>query len=774
MDRVTELNKGWLFHLGDIEHAGYKGYDDSGWKPVRLPHDWSVEYPFDRSHSSGTGYVCGGVGWYRLRFVLPDDIGDKAVSVTFGGVYKNSRVWCNSHYLGMRPSGYATFTHDLSAFACPGENVLAVRAEHTDLADSRWFTGNGMYRGVTLMVTEHIHFEPDGLFVSTVSADADQAEIKVDWHVSGVSGDTAEVQAVFSLQDAAGHIAASAVAAGCTGVTLLHVHKPMLWSPDSPNLYMLTAGVHVSGQRTDEAVIPCGIRTFVFDAVSGFTLNGTSMKIKGVCLHHDAGALGAAVPKSVWERRLRALKDAGCNAVRTSHNPPDALLLDLCDEMGFLVMDEAFDEWEGCKNKWWQGHNVYPPKHFGYADAFPDWHERDLRAMVLRDRNHPSIIMWSIGNEIDYPNDPYCHPLFAQTTGNNDANKPAQEKLYDSNKPNAERLAAVSGKLADIVKALDRTRPVTSALALPELSNLTGYAQNLDVVGYNYKESLYREDRLKYPGHIIYGSENGHGEAQWLAVRNHPDICGQFLWTGIDYLGEARGWPVRLSPAGLLTTAGFKKPRYYHRKAMWTDTLMARIATSVAADGQEYGNERFSWEYAAGQRVCVRVYTNAERVEVFMNGLSLGVKESFGRYSVSFETVFEPGELRAVALRGGLTAEDVVKTPGVLSEIRLHAEPFTAKGNGAEMIQVEVSLHDMSGQPIVSGDVCLRFALAGAGDIIGIDNGAPDDLTPYTSASRATFMGRLIVYVRAGEERGPATLYAAAPGGLSASLGLML
>ena len=745
MNRETILREGWKFHLGDEENAYYKGHDDSGWQNVTLPHDWSVEHPFDRSYSSGTGYLRGGMGWYRLRFTLPEDIKGKAVRVTFGGVYKNSRVWCNTNYLGMRPFGYATFTYDITEFAQPGDNVLAVRAEHTDLADSRWFTGNGICRDVTLIVTDPVHFVTDGVFVSTASANAEQAELRVEWQLSSSADVT------FELRGSDGKIAGTAVASGESGVTALHVNNPALWSPDSPALYTLVCRAAGEGHIYDETEIITGIRTFLFDADKGFFLNEVPMKLKGVCLHHDAGTLGAAVPKAIWRRRLEKIKATGCNAVRTAHNPPDVPLLDLCDEMGFLVMDEAFDEWEGAKNKWWQGHNVYPPKRDGYADAFPMWHEADLSGMVRRDRNHPSIILWSVGNEIDYPNDPYCHPLFESMTGNNDANKPAQERQYDPNKPNAERLASIAARLVEIVKEHDTTRPVTSALAFPELSNLIGYSDVLDVVGYNYKEHLYRGDRETYPGRVIYGSENGHGENAWLAVKNNPDICGQFLWTGVDYMGEAKGWPVRIFPGGLLDTAGFEHPRYYHRKAMWTDELLVRAATSI----DDPWHERFAWDFAAGETVRVSVYSNAERVELLLNGRSLGVKELNETYNAVYEVPFEAGELRAVAYRGTETTEDMIATPGELADIRLnaiHEEEFT---------QVEVALVDHSGASVTAGDITLQYALVGGGEIMGIENGAIDDLTPFPSRERAVRAGRAIVYIR---RNGPAKLYVTVPG----------
>lgn len=752
MHTDVTLSKGWKFHLGEVAYGYYKGFDDSGWQNVTLPHDWSVEHPFDKAYSSGTGYLAGGVGWYRLRFSLPDTIKDQAVRITFGGVYKNSRIWCNTHYLGMRPYGYTTFSYDLTGLTVPGENVIAVRCEHIDLADSRWFTGNGIYRDVMLSILPRIHFLRDTVFVSTVSADAQEAVLKVSWQLSEAA------QTDFELKDGLGRTCAMAQAETDSREALLKVAKPLLWSPDSPDLYTLICR---AGDDTFE--VRTGIRTFAFDAEKGFFLNGINMKIKGVCVHHDAGALGAAVPKAVWARRLRKLKAAGCNALRASHNPPDSALLDLCDEMGLLVMDEAFDEWEGCKNKWWQGHNVYPPKHYGYSDAFPDWHEQDLKAMVLRDRNHPSIILWSIGNEIDYPNDPYVHPLFESATGNNDANKPEAERLYDPNKPDARRLTVISQKLVNIVKRHDATRPVTSALALPELSNLIGYAQTLDAVGYNYKEHLYREDREKYPRHVIYGSENGHGVKEWLAVRDHEDICGQFLWTGVDFLGEAKGWPVRVSGAGLLTTAGFEKPRFYHRMAMWTEELMVSLATS---DQENDWFERFSWDYAPGQTVYVSVYTNGQNAELFLNGRSLGIKPAADKYQAVFAVPFEKGELQAVARRGEKEAFDMLYTPGELDMIQLTPDKPALYADGMDIAQVEVALLDDSGRLIASRDEVLSYALVGDGELLGIENGAMDDLTPYPSKKRATHGGRAIAYIRAGETAGELTLYVTAKGGV--------
>lgn len=593
MDReIRQLCSGWRFHLGECEEAWYKGYDDSGWREVMLPHDWSVEAPFSKDYSSGTGYVQGGTGWYRLRFFLPEKYKGKCLRLVFDGVYKNSMVWCNSYYLGKRPSGYTTFSYDISPFAVFGEeeNEVSVKVVHTDIADSRWFTGSGITRKVTLVAEEAVHPKEYGCFFETVSVEKDgdfqQADLRVTQEVVNRSSqaETVEIETLFL--DADGTQVASVkgtieLAAETEGKLVLEtaLPNPKLWSCNRPYLYRMQtwyctkeAGRYLADTQR------IGVRTFHFDAGKGFFLNGVGQKLKGVCVHHDGGCLGAAMKAEVWQRRLAVLKESGCNAIRCSHNPHMPELYDLCDAMGFLMMDEAFDEWENAKNKWSTGHNVYPPKHQGYYEDFPAWHEADLRAMVRRDRNHPSVILWSIGNEIDYPNDPYCHPMFETMTGNNDANKPAEERRYDSNRPNAERLAAIARRLVHLVKEEDSSRPVTLAAAFPELSSRLGFLDAVDVIGYNYKEHLYEEDHRRFPDKPILGSENGHSEEAWRAVAEHAYISGQFLWTGIDYLGEAHGWPVHGSPAGLITTAGFKKPEFARRKRLWGGEMKEHTA----------------------------------------------------------------------------------------------------------------------------------------------------------------------------------------------------
>ena len=759
MARRQKMNLDWLFHLGDVADGGFMGFDDRGWRHVTLPHDWAVEHPFDPACASGTGYLPGGTAWYRKHFELPHDVGTRRVRITFLGVYKHARVWINSNYLGEHAYGYTSFTFDVSEFVRPGENVLAVRVEHNEVADSRWYTGSGIDRDVLVEITSPHSFLDNGVFAWTERANADEAALKARYSTE----DAETVQ--FTLVDREGRQAAFAEARGRSGEIALSVSRPRLWSPEDPYLYTLRGEMRWNGAVTDSTEIPVGLRTFAFDANGGFSLNGQTMKLKGMCVHHDAGCLGAAVPKSVWRRRLRKFKAAGCNALRTAHNPPDPDLLDLCDELGLLVMDEAFDEWEGIKNKWWQGHNVYPPKHFGYGEDFPQWHEIDLSGMVTRDRNHPCVVMWSIGNEIDYPNDPYVTPLFNEVLGNNDAGKPAAERVYDPRKPDAGRLAKMARELTSLVHSLDHTRPVTSALSFPELSNRTGYADALDVVGYNYRERFYAEDHAKYPGRVLLGSENSHDPKAWYAVRDNSFISAQFLWTGIDFLGECRGWPVRVSQAGMLNLAGFEKPLYYQRKALWTDAPFVKLAVGDGAD-ERLGawGERFCWAGEPGKMKRVSCYTNQPEAELFLNGRSLGKKALSDEDGcrLTWTVPYEAGELRCVTPE----AADRLVTTARAARLVLTPDRGTAKADGMDVIQLEIGLVDAEGFP--AADEELHVQVLGDLALLGIENGVPDDLTPYAESHRRTLDGRAIAFLRAGLLPGDAAVHVWTESGLRA------
>lgn len=778
----------WKFYRGDASNAWYKGFEDQSWRMVTVPHDWSIEEAFSQEYSSGTGYLPGGVGWYRRRLEIPEASQGKRVYITFDGVYNHARVWCNSYYLGERPYGYSAFTYDITDFVTSGsDNIIAVKVNHADVADSRWFTGSGIYRDVTLTVTEPLHIERYGVFVTTLQATGDRAEVNAKVRLLNHTDEAAAVQVRQTVLDARGEI----VGAAAENITLtgqnaaeldqtLTVDRPRLWSPADPCLYLLRTEIFRGSDLRDSVETTVGIRTFAFDARKGFFLNGEPMKIKGVCLHHDAGALGAAVPEQVWLRRLNALKEMGCNAIRMSHNPPSSNLLDLCDRLGFLVMDEAFDEWEGVKNKWSTGHNVYPPKHFGYYEHFPQWAETDLKEMVLRDRNHPSIVLWSIGNEIDYPNDPYCHPYFETMTGNNDANKPEAERKYDPNKPNAERLTTIAKRLVKYVKECDTTRPVTAALAFPELSNLIGLADTLDVVGYNYKEHLYEQDCGQYPGRVIYGSENSASLEAWRAVRDHKEICAQFIWTGIDYLGEAKGWPVRAAPSGFLDLAGFKKPSYYYRQSLWSDKPMAYLAVESrdhpAIDSKrKWQDAHPHWNWDRGQLLEVFCYTNCPQAELFLNERSLGVKrlQDSEREYISWEVAFEEGVLKVVSQdsEGSLHSHEL-HTARQPHRCTLNLERTEAEGNGRDLIHIEVQVIDDAGNLVYHADPAITVKVEGPGELVGLENGDVQDLEPYRSGTRKAHRGRLLAYVRTNGGAGEITVTAEGPE-LEAAMGVI-
>ncbi|WP_082592782.1 glycoside hydrolase family 2 TIM barrel-domain containing protein [Paenibacillus sp. Soil766] len=558
----------------------------------------------------------------------------------------------------------------------------------------------------------------------------------------------------------------------------IKVTSPHLWSPSSPDLYVLCTEIRKNGEVIDHVNTPIGIRWFEFDADKGFFLNGVNMKIKGVCVHHDAGALGAAVPVAVWERRLQALQEMGCNAIRMSHNPPAPHLLDLCDRMGFLVIDEAFDEWEGVKHKWSTGHNVYPPKHFGYYEEFPQWGELDIKEMVLRDRNHPSIILWSIGNEVDYPNDPYCHPYFQTMTGNNDANKPAAEREYDPNKPQSDRLTTIATNLVRYVKECDMTRPVTAALAFPELANLIGYVDTLDVVGYNYKEHLYEEARQQYPNRVTIGSENSASLEAWLAVKDNDAICAQFIWTGIDYMGEAKGWPIRVSQAGFMDLAGYKKASYYFRQSLWLEDKMVFLAATSKDDPANVSNKRWHggaphWNWKAGEQLDVICYTNCEEAELFLNERSLGTKKLIDSPLgyLSWEVSFEEGTLNVVARSAeGIGCSYALETAAKSYQLLLQVDAPEMSADGQDIAHVEIEITDSYGKLVYLADDLIQLSIDGPGEIIGLENGDVQDLEPYSSKFRKAYHGKLLAYVRTGVTAGQIVVKAEAQGLITASI----
>jgi len=750
------FNSDWKFFKGDVKNGEAIKYNDASWRNVSLPHDWSIEGPFSQQWASATAYLPAGIGWYRKTFTLPQSMQNQHIFIYFDGVYKKSKVWINGHLLGERPNGFIAFEYELTPYLNKkGRNSIAVEVDHSEFADSRWYTGSGINRNVYLIAVNPIHISQWGVAFSTPEIADNKAIAIVEVSVQNQSVKDSRPEVKTFITDKQGHI----IATGSETISViknniakahitLNVPRPKLWSTEHPELYTLSVQVLSNEKLIDSWSDEVGFRSFHFDADKGFFLNGKNMKLKGVCLHDDAGALGTAVPAVVWERRLVKLKEAGCNAIRMSHNPHADYFYKLADRLGFLVMDEAFDEWETGKNKWIEGWNVGTPGKDGYHEYFKEWAARDLQDMILRNRNSPSVIMWSIGNEIDYPNDPYSDPIL-----NTGKNPQIYGKGYLENHPPASRLSVLSKQLADAARQIDTTRAITAALAGVVMSNTTTYPGNLDVVGYNYQEYRYKEDHSKYPNRVIYGSENGKNLEAWKAVADNDFISAQFLWTGIDYMGEAGKWPNRSNGAGLLDLAGNPKADFYFRKSIWTDEPMININVApIPANANNRNFSRYrrlkpSWNWDANQRVRIVCYTNCDEAELFLNGKSLGKKPLMENKMIVWDTSFIPGELVAKAYRNGeeqsadtlFTAQNAV---GFQTKIYkpLFKEPET-------MAQVEVQLVDAANHP-ASDDREVTVKVIGDAELAGLESADNNSHKDYKSNHRKTKDGKLLIFIK--------------------------
>lgn len=759
----TLINRDWRFRLDSLGDFSQTAVDDSAWRRLDLPHDWSIESATSPQLASCTGYLPGGVGWYRKTVAIPHSEQGLRQYLYFGGIYCNSRVWVNGQLVGERPNGYVSLMYDITPYVQVGaENSIAVRVDHSKSADSRWYTGSGIYRDVYRVTAAPIHIAHWGLFARTARVTDDGAEIAVTAKLRNHTSREATVQVIHRLYPrrpgplaACGRQSVTIPAHGTASVTMpLDVANPHLWSVDAPNLYRLETSVVRDGAKIDAATTVTGIRQTRFDPDEGFFLNGENLKLKGVCLHHDAGALGAAVPRAVWERRLLALKRIGCNAVRMSHNPQAEELYDLCDELGLMVLDEAFDEWEFPKRKWIEGWNVGKnPGYQGYADYFEAWAERDLADMVLRDRNHPSVIMWSIGNEVDYPNDPYSHPIL-DTEGINQKSVPG----YKPDRPRAERIGEIAKRLVRVVEAIDTSRVVTGAMAGVVMSNQTDYPSVLDVTGYNYTENRYLSDHAAYPRRIIYGSENRHEYPHWLAVRDNEHICGQFLWTGIDYLGEAGRYPSRGFFSGLLDLGGFIKPRGYYRQSLWSDEPMVYIG---AADRKRLGKKTLlfdlepAWNHTPGDTVRVAAFTNCEEVVLTLNGRRIEAEPHRDKASNAlwWDIPFSPGTLEASAfVRGELRAVRSVRTYG--PAVRLSAVPDVQRVPRGGLVHVELQVVDADGVRVLDASPRIACKVSGAGRLLRMENADPRYTGSFLGDTLPACKGRLLAYIVAAEESG--------------------
>ena len=793
------FNDDWCFSLGDDSLASQLDYADSGWRVLNLPHDWAIEGDFSKDNPSGTGggALPGGIGWYRKTFTPKNADKEKHFRIEFDGVYMNSEVFINGTLLGKRPYGYISFSYDLTPYLKWGEkNVIAVRVDNAEQPNSRWYSGCGIYRNVWLVKTGDIRVAQWGTQVTTTDVEAQMASLKVVTTVENAGKDTnAEVSVRSVMQDAEGNEVARAESSlnAIAGKTVdvsqnLKIESPRLWSVKQPYMYSLVTEILKDGKCIDHYVTPVGIRTFSFDAAKGFMLNGEPTKINGVCMHHDLGCLGAAVNVRAIERQLQILKEMGCNGIRCSHNPPAPELLDLCDRMGFIVMDEAFDMWRKKKTS------------HDYARYFDEWHEKDLRDFILRDRNHPSIFMWSIGNEVlEQWSDAKADTLSLEEANlilnfGHSADMLAKESEMSVN-------SLQTKKLADFVRALDSTRPVTAGCNEPDPANHLFRSEALDFIGYNDHNANVPMVPKNFPGkpfiitesnsalmtrgyyrmpsdkmfiwperwdkpfydesfacssyencHVPWG--NTHEESL-LLVKKNDFISGQYVWTGFDYIGEPTpyGWPARSSYFGIVDLAGFPKDVYYLYQSEWTDKQVLHVFPH--------------WNWTKGQDVDVWCYYNkADEVELFVNGSSQGVKSKDENHlHVVWRVKYEPGNIKVVARKDGkVIAEKEIRTAGAPSMIRLTPDRSVLKADGTDLSFVTVEILDAEGNLCPLADNLVTFEVEGNLFVAGVDNGNPTSMERFKDNKRKTFYGKCLVVLQNNGKTGTARLKAVSKG----------
>lgn len=792
---IVDLTRDWKFLLGDSVKASETNFVDSTWRTLNLPHDWSIEADFAQEHpaSAGGGALPGGVGWYRKTFKLDESCTNKRVYIEFDGVYRNSKVWINGQLLGERPYGYSSFSYDLTPYIkIDTDNVLAVRVDNSQQPNSRWYSGSGIYRNVRLVLTHPVHVDHWGTFVSTPTVSTAQAKVQVVTTVKNMTKEVVSVVVEQIMEDKAGRevgkvegtIDVKSQSVGKINQRF-QVDNPKLWRLNDPNMYTVTTRLFVNGKQMDEYVTPVGIRYFRFDPKKGFFLNGQSIKINGVCNHHDLGALGAAVNTRALERQLEILQTMGCNAIRTSHNPPAPELLDLCDQMGFLVMDEAFDVWSKRKTS------------FDYANDFASWYEKDLTDLLLRDRNHPSILMWSIGNEVgEQWTGGDTEPMDLQKA-NVLLNAKKTITAADLQSGKGKLYALITQRLADIVRTVDPTRPVTAGCNETNVNNPLFQSGALGIIGYNYHHNEFKETSKRFPGkpfivtesvsalmsrgfymspsthmyiwperwdkpfshpsqqcssydncHAPWGSTH---EETWKIIKKSPYVAGQFIWTGFDYLGEPTPywWPSRSSFFGIIDLAGFPKDVYYMYQSEWTKKDVLHIFPH--------------WNWQKGQTVDIwAYYNNADEVELYLNDKSLGKRRKVGaELHVQWAVHYEPGTLKAVSRKFGqvvLTKE--IKTAGKAVAIRMTPDRKKINADGKDLCFVTVELVDKDGNVLPTADKDMLFSIDGVGFIAGTDNGNQNDHVSLKNPQRRMYNGKCLVIVQSNGKAGSIKLKA--------------
>jgi beta-galactosidase len=765
---IIPLDTDWRFHLGDDPGAKAPAYDDSGWRVLDVPHDWSIEGAFTPPPDGGkeTGFFPHGIGWYRKSFTLGPDASDRKVVVEFDGVYMNSEVWINGQFLGRRPYGFIGFHYDLTGFLTTDgtPNVLAVRVDDSAEPALRWYAGAGIYRHVRLVETTYTHFRLDGgIRVTTPQVTARQAVVQVDavidahffteeerqawirdsWHVKPVTRELVLRSSVVGPDGAVvagteSEVTLQSMHAGQHATQWVVVPRPRLWCDRTPDLYELRNTLSLGGRTLDDVTTTFGIRQLIFDNDRGLLVNGQPTKLKGVCLHQEAGSFGNAVPPAIWAWRLSELKAMGCNAIRTSHHPFAPEFYDLCDRLGLYVFDEAFDEWT---RDWSYNFTDNPAgkSRFGYHLYFDQWHEADLRGMLRRDRNHPSVVLYSIGNEI--PN-----------------------QLDDDGWKLAKALVGICHEE-------DPTRPATSACDQSHISSRNGFMDQLDLAGYNYIDRLhgdrtYEPERERFPHRLCLGTETSNQVRNWLGVRDHDYVIGEFVWTGIDYLGESHAFPLRGNNSGFLDLAGGRKPEFFRRAAYWRDSPMVQ---PTVLTGERPGLPArpeaalLKWNWPAGASLTVRVVSNCDEVELFLNNRSLG-RHAVSRdlFASDWVVSYAPGVLSAVAYRAGRrVATSELRTAGNPARIRITPLAVPIAGN---LALFEITLVDAAGVTATDATPAVTVRVEGAGRLVGLDTGDLGYGGLFKTASRNAYLGRLLATVQRLSPAGESRVTVMAPG----------
>ena len=764
--RGASFNSGWKFTRSDPANAQATTFDDSSWTALDLPHDWSISLAFNQSSPGGSnnGFLDGGVGWYRKTFTLDPASSGQRILVEFDGIYMNSEVWINGTSLGQRPYGYTSFEYDLTPYVTfTGNNVVAVRANNNQ-PNSRFYSGSGIYRNVWLTKLNPAHVPYNGVYIKTPAVSSGSATVSVATDVQNQGSGSASVTVTASVLGptgatvTSGDSAATSVAANATSTVnspMLTVSSPQLWSLAAPTLYQVRVDVKVGGSVVDSYLAPLAFRTATFDANTGFSLNGQNLKIRGVNMHHDLGALGTAVNTRAIQRQVEILKGMGVNAIRTSHNPPAPELLDITDRLGVLILDEAFDTWTQTKTA------------NDYGLYFNTWAQRDIQDLVKRDRNHPSIILWSIGNEVG-----------GSTT-------------------------ATATNLINWVRAMDSTRPITWAsnkMGGPHVGegDDRNVAKLLDVAGYNYAPYAgdYDADHSANPTWKLLGTETAaalrsrgiyHTPAGTLTkatsmsmadrqcssydneATNFGDsaqnsynydasrafVAGSFIWAGFDYIGEPTpysSWPSKSSYYGAIDTAGFPKDVYYFYKSRWTTAPMAHILPH--------------WNWTTGTTVTVYVYNNCDSVELFLNNASQGSKTmTSGTQRLEWSVAWASGTLRADCKVGGnVVASDQVATAGAAARVALSADRTAISADGRDLVFVTGDIQDANRVFVPTASSSVTFAVSGPGQLVGVDNGNPVDTSSYKGASRSAFSGKVLAIVRSTGTAGTITINASSSG----------